>query len=118
MTLDEVADYIDNMHLDDLDIEIAYQADGFTINAATAAGSWVEDIGSSWEVPDNAGGNGTRAFAAGPWTAYQYDAHYVTPRRDNYQAALEALAAGELSAVILGCTAVEEAWIFAIQTRG
>lgn len=116
LTFEQVCQLIDDMHLDDLDIEITYNGLGFTVGHADSS-PWVEDIGSSYEVPDNAGGDGSIAFNAGPWTAYQYDAHYVTPRRDNYERQLADLVGGQLRAVIIGVTAVEDAWVFGIQTR-
>jgi hypothetical protein len=116
LTLNELYDRIDGMHLDDPDIVITRDGDGFAVSA-TQGGSYVEDIGSSFEVPDTADEHGRRVFTAGPWTAYQYHASCVTPCRDNYSREIEELAAGNVRVVIVGATALDDTWVFGIRTE-
>ena len=56
---------IDDLHLDDLDLIITRDGDGFAVEESRS-GSYVSDIGSSYEVPDTADGHGQHAFTAGP----------------------------------------------------
>ncbi|OSC32811.1 hypothetical protein B8W67_13740 [Mycolicibacillus koreensis] len=77
----------------------------------------MSDIGSSYEVHPDADEHGRVAFTAGPWVAFQYHASYTAPRRDNYEGALDDLAAGYLSKVVLGYGALEDTWVFGIRTE-
>jgi len=118
LTVSQVQDRVDGLHLDDLDLRITHASDGFSI-VDNRGELGVESIGSNFEVPDSADEHGQAAFTAGPWTAYQYHSTYVAPRHDNYDRELQQLAAGEVGAVILGVTAISEndTWVLAIRTE-
>lgn len=123
LTRDELYAHIDGLHLDDLDIAITANGRGGFSVTEVRGGSYVSDIGSSYEVPDTADEHGRVAFTAGPWTAHQYHASYTAPRRDNYEAEIDDLAAGDVSKVVLGYGAVVDAdddsgtWVFGIRTE-
>jgi len=118
LTVSQVQYRVDGLHLDELDLRITYNGDGFRI-VENRGGLGAESIGSSFEVPESADDHGRSAFTAGPWTAYQYHSSYVAPRHDNYDRELEQLAAGEVAAVIVGVTAISEndTWVLAIRTE-
>lgn len=118
LTRDEVRDRVDRMHLDDLDLIIVRAGAGYAVTESRNA-PYVCDIGSSYEVPDATDERGREAFTVGPWTAYQYHPSYVAPNVDNYDGALDDLAAGNISAVIVGCTDNPEndSWIFGIRVE-
>lgn len=118
LTVSQVVDRVDGMHLDELDLRITHSSDGFTV-ADYHGELGVESIGSNYDVPDSADEHGRAAFTAGPWTAYQYHCSYVAPRRDNYEGVLDQLAAGEVRAVIIGVTAIVEnnTWVVGIRTE-
>jgi hypothetical protein len=99
LPLNELYGRIDGMHLENPDIVITSEGDGFVITDSREA-SHVEDVGSSFEVPDTADEHGRRGFTAGPWTTYQYHASSATPNRDNYSREIENLAANHVRAVL------------------
>lgn len=116
----QVCDRIDAMHLDEIDLVITRDGDGFAVaENRGGAGGYVSDIGSSYEVPDSADEHGRTGFTAGPWTAYQYHASYVSPHRNNYEAELDDLAAGDLSRVIVGAAPICEnnTWVLGVRTE-
>jgi len=116
LTVDELYDRVDGLHLDELDLRITYDSGGFSV-AENRNGLAVSDIGSSFEVPAAADEHGRVAFIAGPWRGYQYHADYVTPRHDNYDHEIAQLTAGEVGAVLVGVTAISEndTWVFGVQ---
>ncbi len=118
LNLSQVQDRVDGLHLDELDLRITFTGDGFTV-VDNRGDLGVESIGSSFEVPESADEHGRAAFTAGPWTAYQYHSSYVAPRHDNYEGQLEQLASGEVRAVIVGVTAINEndTWVLAVRTE-
>ncbi|ORW08460.1 MULTISPECIES: hypothetical protein [Mycolicibacter] len=116
LSYQQVVDRICDMHLDDMDIEITRNADGFDINTSSE-GLYVSDIGSSFEVPGHVGEHGMDSFTAGPWTAYRYHAAYVRPQHGNFAGHLDDLAAGRVNTVIVGVAAVDEHWVLGIQTK-
>lgn len=118
LTVSQVQDRVDGLHLDDLDLRITYSSEGFSI-VDNRGELGVGDIGSSFEVPDSADEHGRAAFTAGPWTAYQYHSSCVAPRHDNYLAELNQLADGQVRAVIVGVTAISEndTWVLGIRTE-
>ena len=118
LTVGQVTERVDGMHLDELDLRITHCDAGFAI-ADNHGELGVESIGSNFDVPDSADEHGRVAFTVGPWIAYQYHSSYVAPRRDNYEGALDQLAAGEVRAVIVGVTAITEndTWVLGIRTE-
>lgn len=116
LTLAEVYECIDNLHCDDRDMVIRCNGNGYSIAPSDESGC-VEDIGSSFEVPEHVGERGIDSFTAGPWTAYLYHPSIVAPNRNNYDDHLHDLAAGDVQAVIVGVTAVDEHWEFGIQVK-
>lgn len=119
LDLDQVCTRIDELHLDELDLIITRDGNGFTAAEHRSGGPYVSDIGSSYEVPDAVDERGRGAFTAGPWTAFQYHASFYAPNRNNYIAELEDLAAGRIRAVICGVTAIceNDTWVFGIRTE-
>lgn len=118
LTLHELYNRIDALHLDELDLIITRSGDGFAVEEDRRGGG-VEDIGSSFEVPDSADEHGRYVFTAGPWTAYQYHASYTAPNRGNYEREIDDLANGDVSRVRVGVTAISEndTWVFAIRSE-
>jgi len=119
LTREQLYERIDNMSIDEPDLAItAADGGGFDVDESRPADFYVDDIGSLWEVPDDADEHGRRAFTAGPFTAYQYHASYVAPNQSNYDREIDDLAAGDVSAVIVGYGSVGEAntWVFGIRT--
>lgn len=115
----EVIDRINAQGLDELDLVITRDGDGFAVTESRGSGSYVSDIGSCFEVPEKLDEHGRCAFTAGPWTGYQYHASYTAPRRSNYEAELDDLAAGDIRALIVGCGPIPEddTWVFATRTE-
>jgi hypothetical protein len=118
LSVNQVVERIDGLHLDELDLRITHSSAGFAITDNQGE-LGVESIGSNYEVPDFVDEHGRVAFTVGPWTAYQYHSSYVASRRDNYEGELDQLAAGELRAVIVGVTAITEndTWVLGIRTE-
>lgn len=116
LTREQVQDRIDDLRLDELDMVITRDGDGFAVEH-NRSGHPVSDIGSSWEVPDSADEHGRHRFEAGPWTGYQYHSSYTAPHRANYELELTDLANGDVSKVIVGVTALDETWVFGIRTE-
>ena len=118
LTREQVYQRINGMHLDDLDLTITRDGDGFSAEPHRGSGS-SEDIGSSYEVPDSADEQGRMAFTAAPWTAFQYHASITGAHRSNYDGLLDDLASGDVSAVIIGCTPILEnnTWVLAVRTE-
>ncbi|MBP2451779.1 MULTISPECIES: hypothetical protein [Mycobacteriaceae] len=122
LTREQLHDRIDDLHLDELDLIITRDGDGFAVTESRGCRSYVSDIGSSYEVPDAADEHGRHAFTAGPWTAYQYHSSYTAPNRGNYAREIEDLVNGDASKVVVGVTAVFEeesdagTWVFGIRT--
>lgn len=116
----QVCERIADMHLDELDLVITRDGDGFAV-AENRSGAYgcVSDIGSSYEVPDSADEHGRRGFTAGPWTGYQYHASYTAPHRANYEAELDDLAAGDISRVVVGATAIceNDTWVLGVRSE-
>ena len=117
LTREQVQDRIDDLHLDDLDLIITRDGDGFAVEESRG-GPYVSDIGSSYEVPDTADEHGRHAFTAGPFTGYQYHSSYTAPHRANYELELDDLANGDVSKVVVGRAALDETWVFGIRTEG
>lgn len=116
LTRDELNARIDAMHLDELPLVITRDGGGgFDANNRHVTG--IADLGSSYEIPDDADEHGKRAFACQGFTCFQYHASYVAPRPDNHSAAIDELAAGHSSAVIVDCTGLEETWAFGIRSE-
>ena len=84
LTRDELITHINDMHIDDLDVEITAVPGGFAVREHRG-GPYVSDIGSCYEVPDHADEHGRVRFTAGPFDAYQYHGSYLAPHRDNYE---------------------------------
>lgn len=118
LTKDDVCRRIASMHLDEPDLIVVRDGDGFAVEDHPCGGGCVSDIGSCFEVPEQADEHGRHGFTAGPWTGYQYHASYTAPRRSNYEAELDDLAAGDIRAVIVGCGPIPEddTWVFATRT--
>lgn len=118
LTREQLCEYIAGLHLDDSDVVITCDRDGLAVESVHG-GPYVDDIGSSYEVPDSADEHGRRAFIAGPFTAYQYHSTYTAPHRGNYEDALDDLIAGNVRAVIVGYGVVSDndAWVFGVRTE-
>lgn len=118
LTREQVHQHIADMHLDDLDLIVTRDNDGFSADPHRGGGS-SEDIGSSYEVPESADDRGRMAFTAGPWTAFQYHSSVTAPHRGNYDGLLDDLAAGHVSAVVVGCTPILEnnTWVLAVRAE-
>ncbi len=120
LSADDVCRRVDGLHLDDLDLVVTRDGDGFAVAEHRFGPGAVDDIGSCFEVPASADEHGRAGFTAGPWTAYQYHASYVSPRRDNYFAELEELAEGVVDAVVVGVAGISDnnTWVLGIRTVG
>lgn len=112
----ELERHICDLHLDDLDRRITRNGEKFDVKELRS-GPFVCDVGSLYEEPEGLGEHGQRSGSAGPFTVYEYHRSYTSPHTANFERELDSLARGEVSAVIVGCGALDETWVFGIRTE-